>query len=163
LWALVPFIAFNAEIKQGVGLPALMTFMVGFGPFLIFLASFVNHKSLWELTSLDVICGGLSIFGILLWKITGSGNLAILFSLLADGLAGAPTVIKSYKNPESENWHVFFLAMVNAAITLLTIDIWNFAHYAFPLYIFVFCLIIVILIKFKVGTRYKLETKTNRK
>ena len=35
LWSIVPFIAFAAQIKQGVGLEALMTFM----------ASFVNKKA----------------------------------------------------------------------------------------------------------------------
>ncbi|MDP2363456.1 MAG: hypothetical protein Q8M94_06755, partial [Ignavibacteria bacterium] len=32
LWALAPLIAFSAEVKQGVGMASLMTFMVGFNP-----------------------------------------------------------------------------------------------------------------------------------
>lgn len=42
LWAFASFIAFIAEIKQGVGIQSIMTFMVGFSPFLIFLASFLT-------------------------------------------------------------------------------------------------------------------------
>lgn len=56
LWALAPLIAFAAEIKQGVGIQSLMTFMVGFSPLLIFLASFVNKKAEWKLGSFDFIC-----------------------------------------------------------------------------------------------------------
>ena len=49
LWALIPFIALAAEIRQGVGLPAVMTFIVGFGPLCNFLASFINKKSFWKI------------------------------------------------------------------------------------------------------------------
>ena len=54
LWALAPLIAFAAEIKQGVGLQSLLTFVVGFNPLLIFLASFVNKKSFWRIKPLDM-------------------------------------------------------------------------------------------------------------
>ena len=49
LWALAPLIAFWAQIQQGVGLQSLMTFVVGFNPLLIFLASFVNKKAFWKI------------------------------------------------------------------------------------------------------------------
>lgn len=156
LWAAAPLLAFSAELNHGVGLPALMTFMVGFGPLLIFLGSFVNRKSSWKLTRLDVVCGTLSILGLILWQLTGSGYLAILFSILADGLASVPTVVKSWKEPESENWHPFFFGAVSAVITLLAIDTWDLAHYGFPIYIFAICVLLTVLIKFKVGSRHKL-------
>ncbi len=38
-WSLAPLIAFAGELDKGVGLQSLMTFMVGFSPLLIFLAS----------------------------------------------------------------------------------------------------------------------------
>lgn len=44
IWAIAPLIAFFAEIKQGVGIQSLMTFMVGFSPLMIFVASFFNKK-----------------------------------------------------------------------------------------------------------------------
>jgi hypothetical protein len=57
LWSLAPLIAFFAEIQQGVGIQALMTFIVGFLPLTIFIASFVNKKAVWNLTGFDLICG----------------------------------------------------------------------------------------------------------
>lgn len=131
IWALAPLIAFAAELKQGVGLQALMTFMVGFGPLLIFISSFLNKKAYWEIRKLDLTCGSLAIFGLILWQITRVGNLAILFCLLADGLASIPTAIKAYQFPETENSTEFLLSGVNAGITILTIKIWNFEHFAF--------------------------------
>jgi len=48
IWTIAPLIAFFSEIKQGVGLQSLLTFMVGFMPLLILLASFVNKKAYWK-------------------------------------------------------------------------------------------------------------------
>lgn len=135
LWSLAPFIAFVAEINQGVGLVSLLTFIIGFGTLLIFLGSFINKKAEWKITSFDLICGALSVTGLILWGITRVGNLAILFAILADGLAAVPTVVKSYKFPETENYKVFLTGGLSALITLLTIKQWNFANYAFPIYI----------------------------
>jgi len=151
LWALAPLIAFAAEIKEGVGIQSWMTFGVGFGPLLVFLASFVNKESVWKLRKFDFICGVLALLGLFLWYVTRNGNLAIFFSILADGMAAVPTLVKSYSFPETENYHVYLTAAISAAITLLTIDIWDFAYFGFPLYILILCTTFVFLIKFRAG------------
>lgn len=151
LWALAPLIAFAAEIKQGVGLHSLMTFAVGFGPLMIFLASFLNKKAYWKLSSLDYICAALSVLALILWFITKNANLAILFAILADAIAAIPTIIKSWKLPETENYMPFLTAIITSTVTMLAIDVWDFAHYAFPIYIFIICTILLLLIKFKLG------------
>lgn len=154
LWALAPLVAFGAELDEGVGLLALMTFMVGFGPLLVLIASFLNKKSYWQLTNFDYTCGGLSLLGLSLWAITGEGNLAIGFAILADGLAALPTILKSYKAPHTESYSLYFLSMLGAGITILTIDKWTFAHYGFPVYIFVVCATIASLVKFELGLKF---------
>jgi len=154
IWALAPLIAFSAEISKGVGIQSLMTFMVGFNPLLIFLASFVNKKSEWRLGKLDFTCGALSIIGIVIWLVFEEGNVAIFFAILADGLAAIPTIIKSYYFPETENWFAFLTAAIAAALTLLTINMWNFAHYGFPVYILLVTVLLVLLIRFKMGKRF---------
>lgn len=152
IWSLAPLIAFIAQLKQGVGIhQALLTFMVGFIPLIIFIASFVNKKAYWKIGKLDIICGVLSLVGLFLWYSTGTGNVAIFFAILADGLAAFPTVIKSFKFPETENWILYFANAISAGITLLTIKIWNPETFAFPLYIFLLTLLLAVLIKCKIG------------
>ncbi len=148
LWALAPLIAFSASVKDGVGLPSLMTFMVGFGPLLIFLSSFVNRKAFWQISKLDIICGTIAVLALILWLVTGSGFIAILFSIIADLIAGIPTLIKAYNVPETENYSVFLFGAISAFITLLAIDKWEFSYYAFPLYILAICLALFVLIRF---------------
>src|SRR5665213_1534086 len=146
LWALAPLVAFSAEIGQGVGLRSLMTFMVGFGPAMVLIASFINRKAVWKITKLDIICGFLSIIALIAWKITGVGNVAIALSIAADLLAATPTLIKAYKEPKTEHYGVFLCGAISAVITLLTITNWTFAQYGFPLYIALVCAALVILI-----------------
>lgn len=158
LWALAPLIAYTAMIQKGVSpLDGLMTFMVGFGPLMVFIASFINRKSVWKLTRFDFICGGLSLLGLGLWMITREGNLAILFSIAADGLAALPTIVKAWSNPESESPFVFLFGSISAGITLLAQKIYDFEHIAFPIYIFIVCLMLFALIDFKLGKNFKLS------
>ena len=151
LWGFAPLIAFAAEITQGVGIASLLTFTVGFVPLIVFLASFVNRKSYWKINKLDIGCGVFSVIGLVLWYTTKVGNIAIGFSILADFLAAVPTLVKSYNQPETENYLLFLTNAISAGITLLTIKVWSFATFAFPLYIFLITSVFAILIKFKIG------------
>jgi hypothetical protein len=155
LWSLAPLIAFFAEIKQGVGIQALMTFIVGILPLTIFIASFVNKKAVWNLTGFDLICGTLSVIGLVLWFITKSGNIAIIFSILADALAAMPTVVKSFNYPETESAWPYLASTISAILTLLTIKVWNLANIGFPLYIVLITLVIFSLVQFKLGKKIR--------
>lgn len=158
LWSLVPFIAFFAQIKEGVGYSSLLTFVSGFGPFLVFLASFINKKSYWEIGRFDIVCGAIAIVGVILWLVTSNPNLAILFSIIADGAAASPTVVKSFKFPETESYFAFLGGAVGAVLTLLTVSEWSFPNFAFPLYIFSLCTLLTVLIKFEIGKRFIKKT-----
>jgi hypothetical protein len=155
VWSLAPLVAFWATVQQGVGVQSLLTFMVGFNPFLIFLASFINKKAYWKITKLDVTCGVLAIGGLVLWKMTDIPDLAIFFGILADAIAAIPTVIKSFQEPETENANLFLGSGIAALITLLTIKAWNFEQFAFPTYIFGIDAILFVLIKFKLGKKWQ--------
>ncbi len=153
-WSIAPLIAFAAEIQKGVGLQSLMTFVVGFNPLMVFIASFVNKSSYWKLSKLDYVYGVIALAGIILWKITNEGNIAIIFSILADGFASIPTINKSFKNPETESPTIYLFSGINALITLFTIKTWTFAHWGFPTYFLMICTIIFSLIKFRIGKNF---------
>lgn len=153
LWGLAPLIAFAAQLKQGIGLSSLTTFAFGALPLFIFLASFLNKKAYWKITNFDLICGGLSVVGLVMWAVTQVGNWAIFFAIAADGLASVPTLIKSYSAPETENYQVYLLNAVGAIITLFTIKQWDFTHSGFPIYISILGFTLFLLIKFKLGKK----------
>jgi len=159
LWSIVPFIAFFAQIEQGVGLEALMTFSTGFLPFTVFIASFVNKKAEWKLTRLDLICGILSLLGLVLWMITKVGNVAIFFSIVADGLAAVPTIVKAYKYPDTEIAWPWIATVFGVILTLLTLSTFTFANCGFILYILVLNTLIYTLVQFRLGEKFLCKTK----
>lgn len=170
LWAVAPLLAAAVEFEEGVGLRTLTTFMVGFIPLLIFLASFRNPAAVWRIGRLDYLCGALSVAGTVGWLLTRSGMVAIVAAIVADFLAGVPTVVKSWTHPESESVSSYLGALGNAAILLLTVDVWTTAVVAFPLYIVCLASLEVILVWARPGPRYRraraarsgpLRTETN--
>lgn len=155
LWSVAPIIAFGAQIGQGVGLESLMTFSVGFLPLLVFLASFVNKQAEWKLTKFDFICGFLSVIGLILWLVTKVGNVAILFSIIADGLAALPTLVKAYRYPDTEVAWPWFMTSIGVVLTMLTLTTITFANSAFILYIFFMNTLITAIIYFRLGEKFK--------
>lgn len=151
MWSLAPALAFFAQLQQGVGVEAWSTFIVWFVPLLIFLASFVNKQAEWKLQRIDIICGLLSLCGLILWMMTKVGNIAILFAIFADMLACIPTIVKSWHNPETENDSVFFLGIANSVFSLLVITNWRFENYAFMTYLLFANGFLALLIRFKIG------------
>lgn len=153
LWSIAPLIAFFAQINQGVGLASLMTFSTGFLPLTVFIASFVNKQAEWKLTRFDLICGILSLAGLVLWLITKVGNIAIFFSIVADGLAALPTIRKAYKYPDTEIAWPWIATVFGVVLTLLTLPTLTFANSGFILYILVVDLLIYVLVQFRVGEK----------
>lgn len=137
LWTLAAMIAFAAELVQHVGVAALLTLALGFGPLLVVVASFVDPRAYWKLTRLDIGCGLLSLAALAMWATTGKGDVAIAFAIAADLFAAIPTIRKARTHPDSESTNAFVGAAVGAGITLLAIQppSWEFASYGFPLYV----------------------------
>jgi hypothetical protein len=73
----------------------------------------------------------------------------LVLSMLADGVACIPTVIKSYYHPETEDPRAYLLAGISALITLFSIQTWTFLYYGFPLWTLLICAVFTLLIKFK--------------
>ena len=121
LWAFAPLLAAGVEFHGGVGLRALPTFMVGFMPLLIFIASFHNSASVWQIRRIDYACGAMSVVGTIVWFATQNGVLAISAAIAADFLAGVPTLMKSWTHPETETIHSYIGAVISMGIVLLTI------------------------------------------
>jgi hypothetical protein len=138
LWAIAPAVVFVAELDQGVGLRTVMTFGIALGPLLVVIASYTTESAYWRLGVLDWACGGLSGLALLFWAITESAAVAIILSIASDALAAIPTIRKAVTHPQTENPLFFVCVSLGGALTLLTIQRWTFADWAFPVYIFLF-------------------------
>jgi hypothetical protein len=155
LWAVAPLLAAAVEVNEGVGLRALPTFMIGFMPLLVFAASFHNAAAVWKVRRIDYACGVMSVVGTAVWLVTRNGALAISAAILADFLAGVPTVMKSWTHPETETVYSYVGAVISMAIVLLTIQHWTFDVAAFPIFIVCMASVEVFLVGFEPGPRWR--------
>lgn len=136
MWSIAPLIATVASLTNGVsGWAVLPVFMSGFGPLLVFIASFVNKNSYWKLEKFDYFCGFLSLLALIFWGITKIADIAIVFAIASDGFAAIPTLIKSWKYPETENATAFTTGLFSALTSFAAIKTWIFSAYAFPMYL----------------------------
>jgi len=155
LWAFAPLLASAVEFRSGVGLRTLTTFIVGFMPLLVFVASFHNPAAVWKIRPLDYVCGAMSLAGTAAWLATQNGVVAIVAAMAADFLAGVPTLIKSWTHPESESVSSYVGAVINSGILLLTVVHWTTEVAAFPLFILCVGSVEVLLVGGRVGPRLR--------
>jgi hypothetical protein len=138
MWALAPLIGTAAAFASDADIWATVRiFLAGFCPLLIFLASFVNPKSYWRLTSFDVMCGFLSLLALIVWGAIDSPRMAILLAAAGDGFACIPTIIKAWKHPETETGITYVASLISVVLVIPSIPVWNIENSAFQIYLLV--------------------------
>lgn len=135
MWAIGPMIAFTASASQQFSWSLLPGFISGFGPLLVFISSFLNPRSYWRLKTIDYICGLLSLLALILWAVTRDINLAIVFSILSDGLAAFPTLLKAKSTPQSETVSPFIVGMLSGMAGIIIADQFIFSQIGFNIYL----------------------------
>lgn len=136
LWGIFPLIIFVAQRAQGAERVSWASFVAGLTPLLIVAASFFNKKAYWKSEPHDYYLMAAAILGIILWAITDKPNLALLCALLADMLAGIPTLIKAYRHPHSESWIAYAVSAFGFGMSFLSVQIYNFENATFVAYLF---------------------------
>ncbi len=155
LWGVEGVLAFSIEIQQHVGLASLMTLMLGLVPLVVVLVSFRNSHSVWKIGRFDVVCGLISVAGLVFWAFINQPTIALISFVAADQAAALPTIRKAWIAPHTESSRVFFLGSVNCAITLLTLKFVTTAGVLFPGVVMVADLVLAILIVSHVGPRMR--------
>lgn len=144
MWAIAPIIAGIAALAEGAGWASVPVLMAGVGSLFVLLASFVNSDSFWQLGTLDYVCAVLSLLALILWQITREPEIAIAFAILSDVLATAPTIVKSWEDPDSESPSAYVAGLFNALTSFTAFTTWNFSEIAFPLYLVFVCTCMII-------------------
>lgn len=143
IWMLAPFVGTFFQIKAGAGLSALPVFMAGLGPFFVILLSLVKKNGYWKVATFDIVCGLISLVALLLFVFTHNLGISILFAIISDCLAAIPTVVKSWKFPDTETGSIYAVGIILNILGLLTIKSWIFSIYSFSIYIVLINLIIL--------------------
>ena len=147
LWTLAPGVAFAAQVARHVGLPALTTLSVGLGPLLVLLCALTRPGFRGTRpTCAELCCAALSLAALAGWWITAQPDAALALSILADGCAALPTVVKCYGSPETEDRTVYALMALSAVLTLVTLPVWTFSAAGFSVYLLTLCGTLLVLL-----------------
>ncbi len=135
LWSIAPLIGAAAAFSDGVRLATLPVFVMGVAPLVVFVTSFVNKNAYWKLEKSDYICGIILVLALILWQITDDPVIAIVFAIVSDALAALPTLIKSWKFPETETGIAYITAALGTATSFFAFKTGDFSEWAFPVYL----------------------------
>jgi len=150
MWMLAPFIGAFLQVQAGSPLVStLPVFMAGFVPLLVLVGATLKGNAYFKITFFDIACGVFSFFALILWIITRNTVLSVVFAILADGLAAVPTLVKSWKFPETEKGLTYLPGVINNTIGLLIIKNWIFSIYSLNVYFILVNLALIIFIYHK--------------
>lgn len=155
LWAIEGILAFVIEKQQHIGATALMTLALGLGPVFVVAVSFKNPHSAWKLDAFDVLCGVVSLAGLIFWCFINEPTVALVSFVAADQMAALPTLRKSWVDPSRETASSFAMGAINCGISVLTLKTFTTAGFLFPGVILICDTIITLTIVTKVGPRYR--------
>jgi hypothetical protein len=135
LWALAPFIGSSAAFAQGVTWATVPVLVAGINPLLVLLAACFARTGYWKISRVDWTCGFFSFLALLLWGITNNPDYALFFSIVSDGTAALPTLIKAWKAPESESPTGFIGGVLSSLTSFLAVGEQPLRALAFPVYL----------------------------
>lgn len=157
LWAIIPLIAFVAELQANVGPIAYVTLALGISPVLVFTTVMIKNPRSFKLKGFNLICTIIAATGILLWATTHNPELAIGFMIIADFASGMPTIAKAWRDPKSEYAPSYLISAGAMVLALLTVTEWRFPVIAFPIYILAINLLI-----FSIAMRKSVKNKRRK-
>lgn len=159
LWSVAPLIAAAAALADGVRWAALPVFMAGFGPLLVFAASFFGRGAYWKLEPFDYWCSAFSVLALALWALTREPLVAIGFAILSDGAAAMPTLIKSWNHPHTESIEVYTTGLFNSLTSLFALKEYNAVELSFPAYLILLNILLIASVRWGRARKFSTDTE----
>lgn len=161
LWVIAPLIGVGAAISSGASwLTTVRTFMAGFIPLIILIASFANKIGYWKTEKFDYFCGLFSIIALIAWLVIDVPVYAVLLAAIADFFAAIPTIKKSWTNPESETGIAYVMSSLSVIVILPTIKVFDIQNTAFQIYLLLVNIILIFSIyRHRIYNKFKVVEK----
>jgi hypothetical protein len=143
IWTLLTTIAFVNQVINGGGWSTLFFGSTVVLVSLVFLLSF--KYGIGGSGRLDRIVLAATALLFVVWILTGDTITSTYIAIAIDVLGALPTVIKAYKQPETEAYLQWIMAAVAGVLSVVAVGSGeSFVLYAYPIYIAVFNAIIVL-------------------
>jgi hypothetical protein len=143
IWTIVGGLLAFSYIAEGDQNSIWLPLCYFLGPLMVALLSLKYGYAEWS--RLDTICIVAAILSIIPWIYADSASTTLIINLIIDSTGAIPTLVKTFREPETEDlvaWLVFFVANT---LQLFAISLWNLAS-LYPLYLFLLATSMVIFI-----------------
>jgi len=103
----------------------------------------------YSLKKVDWFILGAGLLCLVLYLISKNAWLTTIYSILADLIIAIPMLTKVVKDPESEKTNAWYISFVTWALTLVICFNHDILYAIFPIYLFTFCVMIIVLMNRK--------------
>ncbi|MGC9968557.1 MAG: hypothetical protein ABSC29_02385 [Minisyncoccia bacterium] len=146
IWAILGLISLFSQLAKGASWSLIMTGAQAVGDTLIFLLAI--KYGLGGLNKRDIIGLIGAVIGLILWYFTGEAAVALFVVIFIDAIGAVLTTIKAYEYPTTETISSWLLTFLGGFFACVAVGSFNLILLAFPFYICLASLSILIAIKF---------------
>lgn len=135
IWSVLGSIAFCSQLYEGAGASLWFAGAQVTGTVVVFLLSiglgiggFLNRRD-----CLVLLC---ALAGLALWYVTDTAIYALAITISISLLGGSITVLKAFREPESETMSTWFLSLLASTCAIFSVGTMDWVILAYPLYLF---------------------------
>jgi len=157
IWTLVGGLLAFSYIATGDKTSIWLPLGYFLGPFITAILSIRYGYAEWS--RLDKICVITAVMSLVPWLMANNPLVTLYINMFID-LAGAlPTIVKTYREPESEDFIAWFIFFIANTLEVFSVSKWTLAG-AYPIYLFFLAGTIVLLIlKDKIKEKFKKKSE----
>jgi hypothetical protein len=145
IWAILGLISFFSQFAKGATYSLVMTGAQAFGDLFIFIVAIKFGLGGFKKRDILALIG--AAIGLICWQITNEAAIALFIVIFIDATGAILTVLKAYEKPSTETISSWVLTFVGGALACVAVGRLNFILLAFPFYICLASLSILIAIK----------------
>lgn len=135
IWSVLGSIAFFSQVYEGATDSLWFAGVQISGTLTVFLLSiFVGAGNF--LNKADYAILAAAGVGLVLWYYTESAAYALAITISISLLGGSMTVIKAYRDPESETWITWLVSFIASVCAVVSVGQFDLVLLAYPLYLF---------------------------
>jgi hypothetical protein len=144
IWAVMGLIIAASYWSAGARDTAWTPIGYAIGILAVTALSFKYGEEKW--TRLDKGCLLGAGAGLAIWAVTSEPIFALYLTTAVDAIGGIPTILKTYKRPETESRAAWAMFLVANSLNLIAIGEWTLTIALYPVYVFILSLTMNVLI-----------------
>lgn len=134
IWTLVGGLLAFSYVAEGDKYSIWLPLGYFLGPLITAILSLRYGYSKWS--TLDKICIVAAVISILPWLLSKDASLTLIINVFIDSAGAIPTVVKTFREPETEDFTAWLIFAIANTIQLFAISFWNVAA-IYPVYLFI--------------------------